>query len=154
MKLKGILLPTAIGAMVLGLAVSVQFLTASGGIPQRWQVLAGASYAPLGEAAYTGVQVSLKPLSDSQLAAVQVTVPEATSIAQAQVGATAAEASSATVLLGSFTDDDTMTTNLPAYVVTFSGMHLAASIGTHIDHYESVVIDAVNGDYVEAFSFH
>jgi hypothetical protein len=159
MKLKGILLASAIGTMVLGLAVSVQFITAGGGIPRQWQILAGASYAPLGEAAYTGGQVSLKPVSDTQLAAVRVTVPEAMSTARRYIGPTSTDASSVTVLVGSFTDYDTMTTTSPAYVVTFSGLSLnfpspVASRAPHIDHYESVAINAANGDYVEAFSSH
>ena len=165
MKRKGIVLVTTIGAMVLALAVSIPALTAGGATRQRPRISAGASYAPLPAAAYTGLGVSLNPLQGSQLATVQVTVSEARSVAKERLGLTNAEASNVTVLVGSFTDDEYATTDaagvkelvaddLPAYVVTFSGLSIAAANGgPGRNTQESVVVDAASGEVVEVFSF-
>jgi hypothetical protein len=149
---------------VIAFAVSLPALTAGTATRQRSQVWAGASYAPLPAAAKSGVGVSLEPLPDSLASAVQVTVPEAISAAQERLGLTAAEASDNTVLVGSFTDDEytsanaagasaLVADNLPAYVVTFSGLSVSSlgrGVGVHTQ--ESVVVNATSGDVVEVYS--
>jgi hypothetical protein len=157
-------LVAAICAAVIALAVSLPALTAGTATRQDSQVWAGASYAPLSAAAKSDVGVSLEPLPDSLASAVRVTVPEAISAAQERLGLKAAEASDSTVLVGSFTDDEytsadaagagaLVADNLPAYVVTFSGLSvpsLGRGIGVHTQ--ESVVVNATNGDVVEVYS--
>ena len=151
-------LVASVCAAVIAFAVSLPALTAGTATRQRSQVWAGASYAPLPAAAKSGVGVSLEPLPDSLASAVQVTVP-----------LTAAEASDNTVLVGSFTDDEytsanatganaagasaLVADNLPAYVVTFSGLSVSSlgrGVGVHTQ--ESVVVNATSGDVVEVYS--
>ncbi|MFZ2056591.1 MAG: hypothetical protein WAV54_04185 [Acidimicrobiales bacterium] len=162
-------LVASVCAAVIAFAVSLPALTAGTATRQRSQVWAGASYAPLPAAAKSGVGVSLEPLPDSLASAVQVTVPEAISAAQERLGLTAAEASDNTVLVGSFTDDEytsanatganaagasaLVADNLPAYVVTFSGLSVSSlgrGVGVHTQ--ESVVVNATSGDVVEVYS--
>jgi len=95
-----------------------------------------------------------------------VTVPEAISAARERLGLTAAEASHNTVPVGSFTDDEYTSTNaaganalvadnLPAYLVTFSGLSVSSlGRGGGVHTQESVVVNASNGDVVEVYSIH
>ena len=159
------ILATMIAAVVLGLAVAVPTMMASSAGLARSQISLGASYAPLPAAAHTDLGVSLDPLQNSQASAVQVTVPEAISAAEERAGLTSVPANDVTVLVGSFADDEYSTTNasgasslvaddLPAYVVTFSGMSFAnPSGGAGVHTQESVVINATTGDVVEVYSF-
>ncbi|GEM_PF-1961474 len=124
----------------------------------------GASYAPLPTAAYTAAGVRLDPLQNSQLTAIQVSASDAIAIAEARLGLTPA-ASNVAISVGSFTDDQYVTINatgtrhlvandLPAYVVTFSGLSIASQgRSSTINTENNVVVNAATGEIVEEFSY-
>ncbi len=126
-----------------------------------------ATYSPLPSTAQTALGVSLEPLPSSQQNTLTVTAAQAISAAQLRLGSLSSEASGVAVNVGSFTDDEYTTTNasgvsglvasnVPAYVVTFSGLAIASFSpnSTAVNTQASVVVNATNGDIIEVFSFH
>lgn len=121
-------------------------------------------YIPLPAAASAAAGVHLDPLQNSQLTAIQVSVPDAIAIAKARLGLTLA-AGDVAISLGSFTDDQYVTTDasgarqlvangLAAYVVSFSGLSIASLGRSGTSNTETnVVVNATTGEVVEEFSY-
>jgi hypothetical protein len=154
----------AIGAAILT-GVLVPVLLASGTALNLSQYPNGSTYAALPATATANFGVSLAPLSTASLASVGETPTQATAVAGAHEFVTVPPSETPQVLLGLFTDSEygppsangiiePLLSNVPAYVITYSNatlLYYGPPGGSTTGRY-SVVVNAVTGDYVMAFS--
>lgn len=107
----------------------------------------------------------LTELTGDQTAVVEVTPARALSAAENFAGIASGSNVVDTVSLGSFTDSGSyhklpsgqvvaVAVNLPAYVVTFSGLSLPTTLGSGYVSHEAVVVNAATGVVVESIKFY
>jgi hypothetical protein len=117
---------------------------------------------PAGLASGGGTQLS--PLTSAQVATVSVTPADALAAAQAFTGISLDSQVTATTSLGAFTDSSfeqrtsagqyqVVASDLPCYVVTFSGLSLPVTLGTGSVSHESVIVNAATGVVIEGIKF-
>jgi hypothetical protein len=152
-------------ATMLALGTIIPTFAASGSGTTSTTYPNGTSYSPLPETMTTAFGVTLSELSESQLSSVNVTSAQAISVAESHEFSAMPSAVVPGIVLGNFSDSEYGTPqpegaasliaqNMPAYVVSFGNVSLPSygPVGDSVVGQYDVVVNAITGDYVIAFS--